>query len=104
MSQPRAKYIVVRHPDFPGLEVPIQFSEALPHKVAAGSLQVVGAGFCSVDRHEAHAWGRSEGLGIESRGEIDARLLARAFCATVGTRPEPAAVGLEVAAAGGAHP
>lgn len=83
MSQPRAKYIVIVHPDFPGLEYPLMFAEALPHAVVARGHRVVSAGFCSVSQHEAHAWGESHGLGIHSR-PTDEDLLRRAFCWTRG--------------------
>lgn len=88
MSLPRAKYIIIEHPELEGFEVPIMFSEGLAHAHAAGSHKVVGAGFCSIDGHEAVAWGESFGLGVKSRGEVDAVLLRRSF-ATV-KRDEPA--------------
>lgn len=83
MSQPRAKYIVITHPEFIELEFPIMFSEALPHLLVARGHHVVSAGFCSVSQHEAHAWGGSHGLGLPSRPS-DAELLRKAFCWTKG--------------------
>jgi len=83
MSQPHAKYIVITHPEFIHLELPIMFAESLPHALVGRGHHVVSAGFCSVSQHEAHAWGGSHGLKIDSR-PIDEELLRRAFCWTKG--------------------
>lgn len=82
MSQPRAKYIVIIHPEFPSMEIPLMFSEALPHKLAAHGHRVVAAGFCSVTQWEAHCFGESVGLHLKSRGAVDEALLRKSFCWT----------------------
>ena len=80
MSQPRAKYLIVTHPEFPTIELPIMFAEALPHKLAAQGHHVIAAGFCSVTQWQAHAFGESVGLNLKSRGEVDEALLRKSFC------------------------
>lgn len=83
----RWKYIVIEHPEFDGLEIPVIFPEALKHKHVAQlgrGGKVHSAGFCKIysTLGVAEAHGESEGLGLKSRGEVDAKLLRTCYCGT----------------------
>ena len=69
------KYIVV---DFSGMELPILFSEALPHKFVAGAKPVVSAGFWVQDDGVWEAKGGSDGLHLRSRPQ-DTKLIEQSL-------------------------
>ncbi|MBC7365564.1 MAG: hypothetical protein H7343_01935 [Undibacterium sp.] len=74
------KYVVIEHPDFPGLAVPVLLpSSGLEHKVVAKIGRPVSAGFCEVNDMGVKAWGESLSLGLSCRGEADTTLLRRSF-------------------------
>jgi hypothetical protein len=70
------KYLIV---DEDGLEQPIVFPEILSHKAVAGLYFqngcVVAAGFCYRMGDFWSCSGKSVGLGLKSRGDMDAELL-----------------------------
>ena len=71
------KYIVVGDEHLP---LAIVFNPILSHADVAGSRKVLSAGFCYLHNDlnpEASAWGKSETLGVESRGEIDAEIITQ---------------------------
>lgn len=72
------KYIVLKTG---GAEMMIVFPEVLVHKEVAGAMsglvkdaEVVGAGFVNP---EGDCFGRSDSLGIKSRGKTDTELLSK---------------------------
>ena len=79
------KYIVINNRD---LEIPIIFSDLLPHRDVAGDKEVVSAGECSfyvssgagkdVDKVKVSVWGKSVGLNVLSRKE-DSLLIEKCF-------------------------
>jgi hypothetical protein len=94
MSENRWKYVVVEHPEWDGIQVPIIFPEILEHKYAARlgrAGKVISAGFCTVDPIaglvEAH--GESVGLGVRSRGQKDAELLRICFVGNTSRLEKP---------------
>ena len=72
------KYIIVEDG---GTELPIMFNPILSHKQVAGGAKVVGAGevglYPTAERINVSCWGKSVTLGVESRGEDDAKLIDR---------------------------
>lgn len=76
-----AKYIVVKHN---GFECPIIFDPLIMHKDMRGTREVVSAGFViiTLDRElepnvVAQCYGRSDSLNIESRPEVDSKLIGK---------------------------
>lgn len=74
------KYIVIE--DFTGLEFPIIFPDILDHASVAPDAKVVAAGFCRTALRESHGdfhlwscWGQSVSLGVQSRGDMDEKLI-----------------------------
>ena len=66
------KYIVIKHPQFDCLNVPVVFSDALLHKDIAKGFEVVSAGFYS---SKLGAHGQSFSLGVVSNPKEDNYLI-----------------------------
>lgn len=85
------KYIVVKSEDYRGNihELPVMFPYALVHKEMKECvwrslmdaehrfIEVVGAGFCTVENSRVKCYGESESLGIRSRGVLDTQAFER---------------------------
>lgn len=70
------KYVVVVNEY--GNEVPIVFQNTIDHaRIAKGFKEVLAAGFMSFN--PTVCYGRSVTLNCQSRGEIDSRLIDKAF-------------------------
>ena len=60
------KYIIIKD----RFEVPIIFSALLNHKTVAGNLNVISAGFCTIEsNNQVSCYGESVSLNIKSRKE-----------------------------------
>ncbi len=77
------KYIIVATASCPPNEYAILFDEVLTHKIVAGGRPVVSAGFCLFEVREDEfvpvAYGESVSLGLKSRPEKDAAIIAEAL-------------------------
>lgn len=85
------KYIVVKSEDAHGRihELPVMFPYVLVHKEMKECvwrslmeaehrfIEVVGAGFCTVENNFVNCYGESESLGIRSRGKLDTQAFDR---------------------------
>lgn len=75
------KYIIVETSS--GCESAILFDEILFHDKVAGSQRVVSAGFCCLSNDGGEivpiAYGKSVSLGLASRPEEDAKIIADAL-------------------------
>lgn len=85
------KYIVVKSEDRCGNihELPVMFAYALVHREMKECvwralmesehrfIEVVGAGFCTVENNAVKCYGESESLGIGSRGKLDTQAFDR---------------------------
>lgn len=85
------KYIVVKSEDRNGRihELPVMFAYALVHREMKECvwraliesehrfIEVVGAGFCTVENNAVKCYGESESLGIGSRGKLDTQAFDR---------------------------
>lgn len=73
----RCKYVCVKN--VIGSESIIVFPEIIEHRdfVEGFGRHIVSAGFIEMDSYNCH--GRSIGLGVESRGEIDTKIAIRQF-------------------------
>lgn len=80
LLRPGWKYVVIEHPDFAGLCVPVLLPPSgLGHKAVAQIGRPVSAGFCEVNEKAVKVWGESAGLALGVRVEADTRLLRRCF-------------------------
>ncbi len=92
MNKNRWKYIVIEHPTFDGLEIPIIFPDSLEHSFVGklgrayeGQIphrdSILAAGFCEFDQAAGMFGvdGGNEALGIKCRPGHDNRLLEIAF-------------------------
>lgn len=73
------KYVIVRTPSG---EAPVVFPSEFMHAYMAQQLapaEVLAAGFVSLGEGGVECFGSSAGLRIRSRGEQDARLVARSL-------------------------
>lgn len=70
----KSKYIVLEQDS---LELPFIFSELSTHADVARALRgkVLGAGFCVIQNDRYVCYGESISLEIESRGEVDSKIL-----------------------------
>jgi len=85
------KYIVIKSEDRNGRvhELPVMFPYVLVHKEMKECvwralmesdhrfIEVVGAGFCTVENNVVKCYGESESLGISSRGKLDTQAFDR---------------------------
>lgn len=71
------KYVIVVHPTWEGLEVPIVFPAALPHDSVAKPERTVSAGFLRLEGGRVVAHGYSQSLGRSCRPEVDSALIDR---------------------------
>ena len=73
------KYVIVEHY---GNEIPLIFSNLLNHNHSVNLIdEVVSAGFCLLVNDKeclsVQCWGKSTQLGVESRGDEDAKIIEK---------------------------
>ena len=78
------KYVIIK---VGGLEVSILFNCVIDHSYCANPMNIVAAGFCSVQAEydevdsvgklNVSCWGESVSLKVKSRGEADAAVILR---------------------------
>lgn len=76
MSEP-LKYVIIGDEHLP---LAVVFNPIIKHSDIAKGHKVLSAGFCYLHNElnsTASAWGKSTTLGIESRGDIDAKILSQ---------------------------